>query len=700
MERRLLAAIVLIFISVPAFGQGYRTGALASGGAPLPLWIGILDPTRAINWNQNVGNTPQPYSVACATQPTILAGPGNAAANAISITASFNSCDATHNVVNFPCSTFFSAGLNYNRVNNVVGRGCGANSTRIMITHPSAACEYGVPYAVCMAGYNTDASSGNFQPGTGGQQCRFTGTNGVVGTYTQGATSLILNNCGGFPPAGALLMLDQANNPSDNGGPSSCDTFGAYACTQKGNISQNSTGRVIGGVQYAQQQLTKILTVSGSGTGPYTITIPAPGLYFPFFTSSQTPGAWWPATQATNMGLEEVTIDLSGDTTDNNGIVMAWCDSCWTKGIETFTTANGGALRDHYYLNFVYRGLITQGYIYGEATSGSQSYGIQPIESSAVEISSIIFQNVVGPLVADAWTGNVFAYNFTALINSNGTFLQGSYPAHNSGPSYSLVEGNQSTGGFFQDDVWGTSFLNTYFRNQVLGWQSGYTQQTFPQSMAAGVRLINSIGNVYGEPGYHTQYEAYATSTTAGVHTFAPGGSTTPGPGSINLSIFENGWSDNTGLGVCTTPPVCDPLTHTTMMRWGNYDTVTATVNFNSGEASPGSVAFINANSVPGSHTLPSSFYATAKPSYFGALAWPPIDVNNTGGNVGICSGGSFSGSWAPNSGACTGGSFTASAWGGHANFNPPANCYLVVLSGPPDGSGAALPFNRAGCYP
>jgi len=35
----------------------------------------------------------------------------------------------------------------------------------------------------------------------------------------------------------------------------------------------------------------------------------------------------------------------------------------------------------------------------------------------------------------------------------------------------------------------------------------------------------------------------------------------------------------------------------------------------------------------------------------------------------------------------------------GHINAIPAMSCYLNTMAGPPNGQGAALPFNAAGCF-
>lgn len=207
-------------------------------------------------------------------------------------------------------------------------------------------------------------------------------------------------------------------------------------------------------------------------------------------------------------------------------------------------------------------------------------------------------------------------------------------------------------------------------------------------------REYNIIGNVLGQPGYHTQYAAYSTSTTGGV-----------GASSANQSIYNIGWG---GTGpVCSSGAIttCDPLTVTTMMRWGNYDTVDNSVLWNSANASPAAVPYVAANFSSSyfsslAHTLPSSLYYSSPPSWWPAgEPWPAIGPDVSGGNLGVCSGGTFAGAEATSATQCTGGTLV-SAWGGHANAIPAQSCYLNVMHGPPDGTGNVLSFDPSQCYP
>ena len=137
-------------------------------------------------------------------------------------------------------------------------------------------------------------------------------------------------------------------------------------------------------------------------------------------------------------------------------------------------------------------------------------------------------------------------------------------------------------------------------------------------------------------------------------------------------------------------------------MRWGNYDVVNAATQWNSNEASPGAVPYVNANLTLSyfsslSHSLPASLYYSSTPSWWpSGKAWPAIGPDVSSGNLGICTG-TYGKSQATSSNQCTGGTL-ASAWASHANSIPAQDCYLNTMSGPPDGSGSVLNFDARLC--
>jgi hypothetical protein len=70
------------------------------------------------------------------------------------------------------------------------------------------------------------------------------------------------------------------------------------------------------------------------------------------------------------------------------------------------------------------------------------------------------------------------------------------------------------------------------------------------------------------------------------------------------------------------------------MLRWGNYDTVSASAQWIASEVPTGLSQY--ANPVPSDHALPDSLYLSRKPAWFimksGAVTWPAIGPDITGG--------------------------------------------------------------------
>jgi hypothetical protein len=665
MYRRFLVLLFLLAaFSLKAFPQASST---------------FLDSSRAINWS-SAGFTVPNYTANCSVQPTLTANSSSAAsANSTAIQNSLASCNATNNVVNIPAGTYYVAGILYGTQGKQVLRGAGPNSTDIIFTAGNG-CAGGLNEGICMRDSNGLYDGNSLVLPGGSNQCSWTGG------YSQGTTTITLSGCGGKPPVNQTIILDQANDTSDTNGVYVCDTNIAN-CGYEGSTGGNNNGRSIGGKTYSQQQVTYITGVTSLSSGSYSVTI-SPGVYFSNIRSGQSPGAWWPGF-VQNDGVENMTLD--GSNVDST-IGMYDCYQCWVKNVRS---KNGG--RNHVDLYQSGNDVVRDSYFYAAQGSASDSYAVEFGEASAALIENNIFQQVTTPTMFGAGTGSVIDYNFNIDVNYScgggcPAYSNGAYAGHNAGNEMNLFEGNNFFG-IWGDDAWGSSDQDTYFRNMLQGWQNGKTASTFPIMLRAYIRNLNIVGNVMGQAGYHTQYQANATSTSGGT-----GGS------AEDKSIYSIGWA-GTGAA-CSSGSVtqCDPLSFSTLMRWGNYDTVTGGVKWNTTEASPAAVPYVNANFTSSyfntlAHTLPASLYYNSTPSWWpGSKAWPPVGPDVSSGNLGTCGGGTYAGYQATSSGQCTGGSLS-SAWAAHATSIPAQDCYLNVMHGPPDGTGSLLNFDAGQCY-
>lgn len=652
-------------------------------GAQAQPWSTFLDPSRAIDWSlaaNRAGFTIPSYTVTCVTQPTLTAGSAAAATNTSTIQGALNSCDATHNVVSIPAGTWYVAGLTFGTQGHQVLRGAGPKSTTLVMTAETT-CG-GLNHAICMINANTvyNGSTAVLPPG-GTQQCLWTAG------YTKGSTSITLNTCpGGAPPLNQLLILDQANDTTDTAGVFICDSTMAGCTGEAGAVD----GRTISGVTHSLQQVVLVTAVTGTGTGPFSVTI-TPGLYANNLRTGQAPGAWWPGT-VQNDGLENMTVD--GTAAPDGTLSMYSCYQCWERNVRSL---NAG--RNHVLAYQSMNSLIRDSYFFGSQTSAAESYGFESEESSATLIENNIFQQVTAPIMFGQGAGSAVTYNFQANSSYGGAAFQGAYYGHSAGSVMGLWEGNNFLA-IVTDAVHGSTATPTYFRNMLRSWQTGKTYGTMPVPVRSWHRGFNVVGNVLGQPGYHTNYEAYATSSTGGVNT-----------GLSNSSIYTLGFSDYGGLGICVSnggqQVACDPLSRSTLMRWGNWDVVNAAVQWNTTEASPAAVTYIAANFTTTyfstlAHTLPASLYYSSTPSWWPASkAWPPIGPDVTTGNVGLCSGGAYAGAQATAASQCSSGGGTltspATAYQSHVVSIPAQDCYYN-LGGPPDGTGSALAYDIATC--
>lgn len=663
---------------------------MLSGSAYAQPWSTFIDPTRAIDWS-SAGFTIPSYSVNCSTQPTLTASStGAASSNGTAIQNALASCDATHNVVNIPAGTYYTTGIAFPFGGKRIIRGAGPASTTLIPTTEAGCAGGNTQSGICMRSNNWNYNgSASVLPPSGTSQCLWTGTNGSSGTYTQGATTINLTSCGGAPVVNHLIILDQKDDSTDTNGVYICDST-ATNCNYDGSGSLE--GRVIGGVSYSQTQVVYATAVTSLGGGAYNLTV-SPGVYFNNVRTSQSPGAWW-SDIVQNNGIENLTLDASYQVSStyqisDSSLTMFDCYQCWAKNIRFLY---GGRASVLFYQSL--QDVVRDCYFYQAQGHAQVSYNIESHQSSGFLIENNIFQQVTTPMLFNTGTGSVTSYNFSIDNTAFATYAWAAYSSHDAGNNMNLFEGNNFMG-IVADDAWGSSAVSTYFRNMLIGWQTGATNSTVSVVLRSFVRAFNVIGNVMGQPSYHNQYQTYATSNSAGT-----------GAGSENTSIYSLGWGLTgpvCGGGTGNTDPTCDAKVFSTLMRWGNYDIVNAGIRWDSTEASPGAVTYVSANFSSGyfgslAHTLPSSLYYSSQPFWWpGSKAWPPIGPDISTGNVGTCSG-TYSGAQGTSSSQCIGGSLS-SAWASHVISLPAQDCFLTTMGGHPDGTGSVLAFDASTCY-
>ena len=239
-------------------------------------------------------------------------------------------------------------------------------------------------------------------------------------------------------------------------------------------------------------------------------------------------------------------------------------------------------------------------------------------------IENNIFQKVVSPTVNSTASGNVIGYNYSVndYFPVSPGWMMAAHWEHAVGDEMLLYEGNIDSG-YIADNVHGTHNFNTLFRNSFAGWQATCAgqpclQQTIGIHLYTHSRYFNVIGNVIGTPGYHTNYtDCYGSSAPC----------LTKPDGNGDVSIYTLGWCGNEGTNSpgkdgCGGSMVADATTAASLLRWGNYDTVTNSARFVASEVPSGLSQF--SNPVPLSQTLPPTLYEPAQPSWWGSTPWPP----------------------------------------------------------------------------
>jgi hypothetical protein len=579
-------------------------------------WSGIVDPARAVDWSNTgiTGGIPSRTTV-CATL--------NPGATAAAIDAAITACPVGQ-VVFLNAGTYnLTAGINLR--SNVTLRGDGADKTKLIFTG-STSCHS------CCGGSSVCFLSGGFN-WSGGPENSANWTAG----YAKGTTQIILDNTTNLR-AGNFIILDQLDDTADSGSIFNCQTAAPTGCTGEGGNGAR-TGR-------AQGQIVRVVAVNGN-----QVTI-APGLYMPNWRASQSPGAWWPTSPIKNAGLENLSVDNTNNTAAQDAIWMDNAMNCWVKGVRSVN-----ANRNDVWLLIAYGNVVRDNYFYGGHGAASQSYGVEWYPGSDDLVENNIFQHVTAPLVqAGSMTGDVVSYNFAIDDNytANGaapSWMMQMFVSHGVGDAMILLEGNDGLG-IQADNIHGTHHFTTLFRNHFYGDvfnNPPKSDNTTPMRFASYSRFFNVIGNVLGRTGYYNSYESNLVDN--------------------DTAIFAFGVPDNRR----TASP--DSRVATTLLRWGNYDTVTGAPRFLPGEAPTGLADYPNA--VPGSQSLPPSFYLSARPAWWGTPwgtpAWPPIGPDVSGGDV--------------------------PGFAGHAWKIPARLCYENTSVDSAYGSANVLAFNASNCY-
>jgi hypothetical protein len=465
-----------------------------------------------------------------------------------------------------------------------------------------------------------------------------------------------------------------------------------------GNDGPSSFQRVSGGTPRGQQQIVTVASCDGNSSVGHACSSGtnvgiSPGLYASNWTGNKSPGAWWASNPIYNVGFENFSWTASSNSA--GGAFLFNCQGCWFKGVRGILTSSpSGYGWGNIVAQWCNKCTVRDSYFHGAANVDDYVVAIDGASDFLVENNIMQYPGTIQFYSADC-EGCVSGYNYSAgMIYGDGSsaWMATSGMLH-SVTILSLGEGNIGNA-FWGDGYHGSHVLNTQFRNRFDGREPDGTTETTGNTaaiqLAPGSRYFNFIGNVLGTVGYHTTY----LSTPSADHTWS--------------AVIVAGQFPGTGG--------TDTLPYPTSMWWGNWDVVTNAVRWcgNSNDTGwsttcssasevpssglPNTNAY--ANPVPASEALPASFYLDAKPLWWPASkAWPNIGPGVTGGTVGQCAGGTMQASSCSANSQCPGSSCSVIA-NGRVVSNPAMDCYFNVMGGSANGTGPALAFDTAACYP
>ena len=656
-----IAVICFFFISSPRDVPGQTT-----------LWSGIIDPSRAIDWSK-AGATISTNRTQCLTSACGAVTGGTV--TAASINAALASAPAGTYVL-IPAGNYsMDAGITFASKSNITLRGSGSNSTFLSWTSSSGGSGSCGGHDVCAASSDINYAGGP------SNTANWTGTNGVSGTYTKGATSILLSSVSHLA-VGSPLILDQIDNQSDPGIGAlymGCELpDGSAACYSGAGSDGYARGNTLSTIR-GQQQIVNVTSISGNG--PYTVGI-TPGIYADNYTSSSSPGAWWATAPVFGDAVESISLDHTGG---GDGITFFNCTGCWVKGIRSVRNSTTDTGWGHVYFSICNHCTVRDSYFYGYS---GDTYGISiDIAGDSLVENNIFHYFLSSQFYNSDCQGCVSSYNFSpgANFGGAGSNWMGNSAEFHGVNLFALSEGNIGTG-LYEDSFHGTHALNTQFRNR---WDGREQNQRAPASsntvalrLNPGSRFNNAIGNILGTTGYHTSYQSP--------------------PAGTNL------YTSSIGVGAYPEGSTQDALVGPTSMFWGNWDPTSNAVRWCGSPTSSGwskvctasevpSTLTAYSNPIPSTTTLPASFLYSAPPSWWpSGKKWPPIGPDVTGGNVGQCVGGTNDTSEATSSSQCAGGTFTALST---VTSIPAMDCYLNVMGGAVNGQGSALAFDASKCY-
>jgi hypothetical protein len=386
---------------------------------------------------------------------------------------------------------------------------------------------------------------------------------------SQGSTNITVASTSGYS-VGQLIFLDQLNN-----------TNTSYTASDGMNDSGEYTSVANPGTGWDRFlfQINRIYGISGN-----TITLYEP-VYDDQYDINLTPQTWRLPTQPVCMvGLEDMSI---------NGLIrMDSTYGCWIKNVKQTYTSTSYTAIGYTLLRMSLRGQMEGCDMIGPVQH-IDNYGIQMRIAAGFLVQNNSFSYAGSGVMANGCSGCVFAYNVMTNITtaaSPGNWMTYGIIQHGGMPHMNLYEGNVAPGAGI-DNTGGGSLYAVLHRNWFRGIDQDRTaiDNINAIEISATNRYVSVIGNVLGTVGvtyYRYQNPPNCTSMQKWIY---------------SLGHFSQ---------PCGT---FDAVVTNTLLRaynWDQYNNAIVADGYSAGD-------------------IPSSYYLTSKPSWFGSLAWPPIEPSN-----------------------------------------------------------------------
>ena len=662
---------ILVLLASSAFGQ---------------LWSDILDPTRAIDWSGVgvVGGIPA-RATHCSNLTT--------ASTCAQINTALSSCTTGQTV--FLAAGTYSINCNLSITSNVTLRGAGADQTILNVTvsngngavllgsnvnsGPSTSNDVSIASGLTRGSTSIVVSSAaNISVGKLLTITELNDLNyGVTALGSEGLCTFCDPLYSGTRTLGQTVLVTNVSGTTVTISPGLYKTYGGTLSGWAAATKYPALSYITNGGHYYQQTAvtaspyictgggsTPSFSTSGGSTsdgscswtdmGVGTTTMP---LATPF-----TPAA-------TSAGVENLTV-YATDSGAGPSFVFGLCKYCWIKGVEANYTDG-----DYVTALWSYGVEIDNSYFSGTFSHTSGDYdsavNLRNMTSSSLVQNNICERSHVCFMLERGASGNVIAYNY-ALIGydiSASNVVIGGTDYHGAHPYFNLHEGDVIVQDYL-DSIWGSSGNNTFFREWVQGSDklcSPFTDSGARQTVNCGTNHYpfqasrdfqvsylsltnNFVGAVVGSTAQQSNvgYSGGVTSVDS---------ITAPTNRVYDTTVY--GWTFGYAeAGDSGTWALDNGNAATTAFQHGIYSNITGTTTWATGVT----------------HTLPASFYLSAKPSWWGSLAYPSIGPDVTGGT----------------------------GPGGHSSLtisNPAMNCYYNVMGGADGGPGSPLTFNANTCY-